>query len=122
MASQCSVRHHAHVARNEYGTPLLDDLFYQADKLATSPYLCYVNSDIIFMSDFMEAFLRLASVKRRFLMVGQRVDVFVNEPLIFDATWVMRLRQLAYRTGELYAGIDYFVYPKGLWDYIPPLP
>ncbi|WOH57005.1 hypothetical protein [Bradyrhizobium sp. BWC-3-1] len=119
-ATRCSVRHHADVARNEYGTPLLDDLFHQADKLATSPYLCYVNSDIILMNDFMEAFLRLASMKKRFLMVGQRVDVFVNEPLIFDENWEGRLRQLAHRTGELYAGIDYFVYPRGLWDYIPP--
>jgi hypothetical protein len=120
VARQYGTRHHGPLARNEYGTPLLDSLFGQACELSTSSYLCYVNADIILMDDFMKAFATIVAERKRFLIVGQRVNVIINEPLSFDPNWENRLRLLALRTGEFYAGIDYFVFPRDLWGYIPP--
>lgn len=122
VAEEFGVRHIADVAHNEYGTPLVNDLFEKAERLATHNLLCYVNADIILMSDFMQAVERIARRKRWFLMAGQRWDVELKESLHFDPQWEELLRAYATRNGQLYppTGIDYFVFPRGLWGEIPP--
>src|SRR5882672_10027794 len=60
------------VDRNEFGTPLLSSVFSAAEARAERDLLCYVNADILLLSDFAEAVTRVAESKRRFLMVGQR--------------------------------------------------
>lgn len=122
-AEEFEVRHVPEVARNEYGTPLMNDLFEKARRLATHGLLCYVNADIILMSDFTKAVERVARRKRRFLMVGQRWDLDVQEPLDFGASdWEARLRARVASDGKLHTfrGIDYFTFPRGLWGLIPP--
>jgi hypothetical protein len=54
-AAHFGVRHIPDIARNEYGTPLLDDLFLKAQKVAANEIMCYINADIILMSDFIKA-------------------------------------------------------------------
>ena len=68
-----------HVARSEFGTPLVSDLFHQAELAATQPLLAYVNADIILMQDFVDAAAALPA--HPFLMVGRRWDLDVTEPL-----------------------------------------
>ena len=84
-AADFGVRHIPDVACNEYGTPLLNDIFEKAQRVARHNLLCYVNADIILMSDFMRAVEEVARRKRRFLMVGQRWDLDVQEPLDFSS-------------------------------------
>ena len=55
IAKEFDVCHVPEVAVNEYGTPLLNDLFEKAEKLARYELLCYVNCDIILMDDFIQA-------------------------------------------------------------------
>ena len=121
-AKSFGVRHVPKVARNEYGTPLVNDLFEQAQRVATNDLLCYVNADIILMSDFVKAVEQVAQRKRRFLMVGRRLDVDVGEPLDFGLQWEERFRVLVAKEGHLHSstGIDYFVFPRDLWGKIPP--
>ena len=45
----------AGIDRNEYGTPLVNSIFQVAQERATYPIVCYINSDIILMSEFMRA-------------------------------------------------------------------
>ena len=52
IAAELGLRHFPEVTRNEFGTPLLDDLFRQAEQHASTPLLGYVNSDIILTNDF----------------------------------------------------------------------
>ncbi len=121
VAAEFGIRHVPDVARNEYGTPLVSDLFEQAQRLATHDLLCYVNADIILMSDFPAAVQRIPF--RRFLMAGRRWDVDLTRPWDFESPdWEVRLRDYVYRYGCLHApaGIDYFVFPRGLWEKIPP--
>jgi len=122
IAKEFSVRHVAEVARNEYGTPLLNDLFEKAQSLVTHGLLCYVNADIILMTDFMEAVKRVVRHKRRCLMVGQRWDMDIKESLDFSPGWEERLRTAVMEQGTLHreTGIDYFVSPLGLLSDIPP--
>ena len=122
VAKEFGVRYMPEVARNEYGTPLVNELFDQAQHLATHDLLCYVNADIILMSDFMPAIERIKRRKKRFLMVGQRWDLDMQESLVFDPDWEKRLRTKVRKYGQLHpiTGMDYFVFPRGLWGEIPP--
>lgn len=122
IAQKLGVRHIPDVARNKYETPLLNDLFKQAEAQSDDPYLCYINADIILMSDFAQAVSRITRRKRRFLMVGQRLDFDQTEPIAFEQDWESKLREQTARHGQLKnpTGIDYFFFRRGLWGTIPP--
>jgi hypothetical protein len=49
VAAEFGVRHVPAVARNTFGTPLVSDLFQQAQQLSGRNLFCYVNSDIVLM-------------------------------------------------------------------------
>ncbi|HYM90082.1 MAG TPA: glycosyltransferase family A protein, partial [bacterium] len=125
MARECGAHHVPEVARNEFGTPLLDSAFAAAERVATGDLLCYLNADIILMSDFMATVTRLAGQMRRFLMIGQRCNVHIAGPWDFDQPdWEHHLRSYARRHGTLsglFYGADYFVFTRGLWQTLPPL-
>ncbi|MEM3484209.1 MAG: glycosyltransferase family A protein [Candidatus Methanomethyliaceae archaeon] len=121
VAAEFGVRHVPGVTRNEYGTPLVSDLFKQAQRLATYKLLCYVNADIILLSDFLATARRIPF--RRFLMVGRRWDVDLDRPWDFDhPDWERRLREYVRNNGKVHppTGTDYFVFTPGLWERIPP--
>jgi len=123
VAAEFGVRHVPDVARNEFGTPLVSDLFAQAQRLASHDLLCYVNADIILLSDFIKAVQQVTNWKRRFLMVGQRWDVDINELWDFkQSDWEEQLQAYVSEHGKLHprTGIDYFVFPRGLWESLPP--
>ena len=122
IAKEFNIRHIPHVVRNEYGTPLVNDVFYEAQKAATYDYLCYVNADIILMNDLMEAVKQVARQQKRFLMVGRRWDLDIENNLCFGKHWEEKLHAMVKQSGKLHSetGIDYFIFPKGLWDDIPP--
>jgi hypothetical protein len=122
VAREFGVRHVPRVARNELGTPLLNDIFENAQNLSTHDLCCFVNSDIIFMDDFMDAVQKIAGWNSYSLMVGRPWDVRVNEPLGFGPTWEEQLRMQVAREGQLRspAAMDYFVFRRGLWGEIPP--
>jgi hypothetical protein len=110
------------VERNEYGTPLLSHVFRLAGEKSRQPLLCYVNADIVLLPDFTTAAARVAAARDKFLMVGQRWDLDVTEPLPFEAAdWAATTRQRARTAGSLHApaGSDYFVYPKGAMGTLP---
>lgn len=110
------------VACNERGTPLLSDLFAQAPLWSNDRFFCYINADILVMSDFARAIEQVTHRKRRFLMVGQRTDCDITERIEFSSGWEDRLRERVTREGKLHrpTGIDYFVFNRDLWGSLPP--
>jgi hypothetical protein len=123
IAQEFALRHIPEVTRNQYGTPLLNDFFEKAHTLASNKILCYVNSDIILHGDFMGAVQRVASSCDRFLMVGQRTNVDLDEPAIYESSdQEARLRALVAKQGRLgpATSIDYFVFPRGHFSSFPP--
>lgn len=97
------------------------DLFAQGQAAAVNDIVAYVNADMILLSDFLPAVDVCATVGG-FLMVGFRWNVSYPHDLDFrDADWESRLVQLARDTGELnQRGSDYFVFPRGMYDDVPP--
>jgi len=123
VAQDLRVRHMPHVRRNEFGTPLVNSLFEEAERAATEEFMCYLNGDILLMSDFAEAFKRVSKEMPRSLMVGRRWNLEVKERIDFGTHWEQRIKGDVSRRGKLYPhfAIDYFVFPKGVWGEIPPL-
>ncbi len=85
----------------------------QGHAFTDSPLLCYANADMILMSDLVQAARQVAAQKKDFLMVGQRWDLDLPEPIDFSGEWEGRLRIEVDKRGEFYTpwGIDYFVFP-----------
>lgn len=97
----------------EYGTPLLNSAFSQVAKIARHPMLCYVNGDIILMSNLIKALKKINFSK--FLMVGRRCDLDITELLDFNQNnWEEKLNVEVAEKGVLKSpnAIDYFVFPR----------
>lgn len=111
-----------HLPRNEFGTPFLNSAFDQVENISKHRLLCFVNSDIILLSDFLKAVQRLRFPK--FLLAGQRWNIDLTEPWDFDQPdSEARLQRYVADYGRLEypSGIDYFVFPKdGIQAQLPP--
>ena len=78
-AGEFGATHYASVARNEFGTPLLDSAFREAAARATGELLCYMNADIILLEDFLAAARRLP--QGSYLAIGRRWDCDITSRL-----------------------------------------
>src|SRR5579864_4347339 len=87
-AAEFGLRHIPDVKCNQWGTPLISDLFGQAEKSGRGRILAYVNSDIILFDEFAQALTRVAEWSHHFLMVGRRTDLDIQDEINFDADWV----------------------------------
>lgn len=112
----------AEVERNEMGTPLVSSIFALARQASHSPLLAYVNADIILLPDLLDATRAVTAQVQRFLVIGQRWDVEIDQPLDFSDGWQTRLETLVSRRGRLHppAGSDYFIFPRDLFTQMPP--
>lgn len=122
VAAEYGVRHIPEVERTASGTPLISGLFREAERTSERDVFCYVNSDIILMSDLLAATERVVAMKRRFLLVGHRWNLDVTNEMAFEPCWEDRLRQHTLAHGVLAgaASIDFFVFPRGVLGEIPP--
>jgi hypothetical protein len=124
-ARDLAIRHVPSVKRNEKGTPFLSPIFDGAQDLATDNCLCYINCDIILLSDFREAVERVISLGGSFLMAGQRWDAGITAPVDFSASdWETAVRRTALQANRqrLPQWIDYFAFSRGLYyKNTPPL-
>jgi hypothetical protein len=123
IAQEFDLRHIPEVERNQYGTPLVSDLFERAQALASHDTLCYVNADIMLLGDFMGAVQRVTSWRDCFLMVGVRRDVDLDEPAIYASPdQEARLLALLFEQNRAVThwAIDYFVFPRGLFPSFRP--
>jgi len=122
IARKFGLKHIPDVECNEYGTPLISSVFKIAHQVAKHPLVGLVNTDIILMSDFLPALQTIH--KDRFLMVGLRWDLVLNEPIDFEnAQWEQLLRRRLAEHGKLHppgGGGDFFISPRGLFEDILP--
>ncbi len=123
ISREFGARHVADISRNEFGTPLLDDFFRKAESLAEQKILCYINADMILMSDFSKAVKRLKEFNLPFVLSGARWNLALREPLACrHPHWEEVLRERVKREGGMYFwGNDYFVFSRGLYQEMPPL-
>jgi hypothetical protein len=124
VCAELGLRYEPQVERFESKVPLVSSMFARAQQIARHKYLCYSNCDIILMKDFRAAFERAVAWQERFLMIAQRWDVDITQEIDFQrGTWADDVYHLALTSGQLQAPgfMDFFVFPKGFYDQIPPL-
>ncbi len=109
------------VDRDEKGIPTVKSVMEIGHIHSKSPLLCYANADMILMSDLSRAARQVSEQAHDFLLVGQRWDLELNEPVDFAGDWESRLRLDVARRGIFYSpwGIDYFVFPRNLYTEVP---
>jgi hypothetical protein len=124
LARDLGIRHIPQVARNEFGTPLINDLFEKAEQQTVDGLLCYVNADIVLVDDFMRAVERVRRSNPRPFMVGRRWNLDLAEHWDFgQPDWQERLRQRVLREGHHAPpeAIDYFLFSRGTGQGLLPL-
>ena len=123
IARELGLRHVPSVKTNQWRTPLVSDLFGQAEAIGSGSSLCYVNSDILLFDDFPQAINRVSAWSNHFLMVGRRTDLDVTGPIDFQSDWVTHIRAQGQRAGKLQIArsIDYFAFSRGLYPTMPAL-
>lgn len=121
IAEDFGLRHITEVAVNEYGTPLLNDLFRQAEREASYGSMCYVNADILLFSDFAAAVSQVLGNLSHCLLISQRLNLDVTEPIVFESGWETLVKERSQRSGVpgCHTAIDVFVFSKGLYTNIP---
>jgi len=108
--------------RNEFGTPLVSDVFNKGREHGSGEVLVFVNADIILPPRFAEAVAIVARRFSSFLLVGRRIDLDVTEEMEFGPDWYERLSARALATGTERGDlcIDYFAFNRDLFASIPP--
>jgi hypothetical protein len=111
------------VARNRHGTPLLAGIVAGAERRGSGELFAYVNADILLPREFTAAVAKVWQRFEKFLAVGRRTNLEMNEAMDFQEGWQERLGERMKREGKLesHTGIDFFVFPRGTYVDVPPL-
>jgi len=125
-AYELGVKHLSNVVRNESGTPLISSMFQLARENSTSDLLCIINADMILMPDFIKAAMESSSLllekqQQKFVLLSQRWDLDITQPIEFTEGWQNRLSSMVHGQGKLHrpAGSDFFLFPKSCYLNIP---
>lgn len=120
-ARELGVMHLPNVKRNENGTPLISSMFQLAHEHGHGDLLCIINADMILMPDFVEAARQVKGRKSDFVLLSQRWDLDITEPLDFTDGWQNRLRSTVHGQGQLHrpAGSDFFLFPRSSFLEVP---
>ena len=121
FAAEMGIQHLPDVARNSSGTPLVSSLFSTARQISTSPLLAYVNADILLTPPFVTVASQVYCHLKQFLIVGQRYDLDLQQPLEFTPSWDLNLLADGKTRGRLHppAGSDYFIFPRSGFTDLP---
>jgi hypothetical protein len=121
FAAEAGIQHLPEVACNPLGTPLVSSIFAMARQISTSPLLAYVNADILLTPQFFNVARQVYCQVNKFLIVGQRYDLNLEQPLDFIPGWDLYLLSDLQIRGRLHspAGSDYFIFPRSCFTDIP---
>jgi len=96
-------------------------MFQLARENSNGDLLCIINTDMILLPDFVEAARRSRMLRDKFVLLSQRWDLDVTQPLNFTDDWEHRLSSMVHRQGLLHrpAGSDFFLFPKSCYTDVP---
>lgn len=120
-AKELGVGHLPDVVRSESGTPLISSMFELTRENSESDLLCIINTDMLLMIDFVQAAKMAANLKDKFVLLSQRWDLDVTEPINFSDGWQDRQSSIVHRQGSLHrpAGSDFFLFPRSCYSDTP---
>lgn len=121
-ACEANLRHLPTIAKNKFGTPLLNDAFTLANKGARFNLLLYMNCDVILTQDLFGAIARLKGRTKPYAMIGGAWGLDIDFELTFGDNWEQELRSEARNKAKRRGAnaIEYFLFTRGLWPDVPP--
>lgn len=127
IAAEFGLRHVADIDANDYGTPLLNSMMEKAKAAASAPFLCMINADIILTRDLLTFLDRLPALPPA-LYIGLRSDIDLFDAIDFDdPQWESKLLDRVKTDGRFrgrgddsFNGTDYYIYPRDLYETVPP--
>lgn len=128
ITEEVGAQHINQIATSESGTPLVNALFNQAKALTDTPFLAYINADIILQKDFvatLEKLLIKPVCDQPLLITARRKNIPLNTPL-FDQPGSENDKQLQqliaeYGCWDQSNAVDLFIFSRDLFNNIPPL-
>ncbi|MCS7163301.1 MAG: hypothetical protein NZ958_08285 [Bacteroidia bacterium] len=119
VCKEFDLEHVPHLARTPAGTPLLSDVFQQAQARAKHPILAYVNADILISARLPAAIEKLAARWKKFLLVSSpHIVDFAELPIRPEWEAEAMDKILCAPTTS---GADLFVFVRGVFRRLPPL-
>ncbi len=105
------------------GRPLISSIFKHGQELASNPFCCWINTDIILMdglSSIIEQ-IKIETACKHFLVVGERISLNIFNEIDFkeDTEKIYKLAREKGASDGLWA-VDYFLFPKGMYNSVPP--
>ena len=121
FAAEVGLQQLPDVARNDQGTPLVSSIFKLAHQNSSSPFLAYVNADILLTPEFVSLARQVVDQAKEFLIVGQRWDLDIRQAVDFSQDWDVRLLYEVKTRGRLHppGGSDYFIFPRNCFTDVP---
>jgi len=121
VASEFQIKHFKDVKCSAEGTPYISSMFDLTRQSSDAPYLAILNADILLMPDFVDAAVQVGRQSERFLLLGRRWDLDVQQELDFNPGWEQRLRADVESKGTLHGpfGSDYFLIPRNMLTDMP---
>jgi hypothetical protein len=121
VAKELDVHFVPDVKRNVQNTPLISSIFEIGRNLNKSPLLAYINADIIIFPDFVDVSQKVFQKFDKFLLVGQRWDMNIQNRIDFSEDWQPNLNEECQLKGNIHprGGSDYFIYPRICFWQIP---
>jgi len=121
-----NVIHHETLLKNEYGTPLVDDIFKQGWNYATDDDICiFINGDIILTNSLCDGLDRFVIEnpnynKQTYMLTSIRYDWFNFRSIDFsDPSWEEKINLDMKGEFALPTGIDLFIHRKNTIKNIP---
>src|ERR1700730_13384290 len=121
IAAELQIGHLRHIHRNEFGTPLLNDLLQRAKEVAKTPMLGYVNCDIILLQEFQDSVVSIHQQIAKFLAVAHRWEIDLRKNLDFNADRPLHLEVLPPGVPGHHTAIDAFVFTRDVYSQVPSL-
>ena len=105
------------------GVPYFNGIVEHARINAKYDLQCYLNCDILLTKGILEAVKAVSF--QRYLLVGQRIDLMQGVEInITTGAWQDTLNNLVKQGKAVLhtpAGMDYFMFTRGMWDSLAPL-
>lgn len=117
---ELGLRHIPEVRCNSYGTPLISSMLALTREASDSPFLGIINTDILLFPDVISAIHAVNEKLKKFLLVGQRWDMEVNDAIEAPDQF-MELKRTISDKAIIHPpmGSDYFIFPRTCYQEIP---
>jgi hypothetical protein len=121
VCKEFGLRHVPEVLCNEFGTPLVCSLFALGQAHARFEIACYVNADIIFIQDFLDAVAAARNgTSNDFLLLGGRWNLRYVDPNLLDRpdrNEVLKAYASTHGVHDRRIAMDYFIFPRSFsWE------